>query len=44
MEYVKTRDQVTDIFPKHLKGEDFIRLRRLLGVAKSSLGEGGVRS
>ncbi|KAE8655864.1 hypothetical protein F3Y22_tig00117016pilonHSYRG00207 [Hibiscus syriacus] len=37
VEYVKSQDQVADIFTKPLKSEDFIRLRNLLGVTKSSL-------
>ena len=41
LEYVKTNDQVADIFTKPLKREDFIKMRSLLGVAKSSL-RGGV--
>ncbi|PKU81309.1 Retrovirus-related Pol polyprotein from transposon TNT 1-94 [Dendrobium catenatum] len=32
IEYVKTYDQVADIFTKPLKNEDFIRMRRLLGI------------
>ncbi|CAB75469.1 copia-type reverse transcriptase-like protein [Arabidopsis thaliana] len=43
LEYVKTHDQVADIFTKPLKREDFIKMRSLLGVAKSSL-RGGVES
>ncbi|KAL0853708.1 hypothetical protein Bca101_058860 [Brassica carinata] len=41
LEYVKTNDQVDDIFTKPLKREDFIKMRSLLGVTKSSL-KGGV--
>ncbi|CAJ2633694.1 unnamed protein product [Trifolium pratense] len=41
LEYVKTDDQVADIFTKPLKREHFVKLRYLLGVAKSSL-RGGV--
>ena len=41
LEYVKTHDQVADIFTKPLKKEDFTRLRNFLGVTKSSL-RGGV--
>ncbi|KAK2437950.1 hypothetical protein QL285_022782 [Trifolium repens] len=41
LEYVKTHDQATDIFTKPLKREDFVKLRYLLGVAKSSLRGGG---
>ncbi|CAJ2639360.1 unnamed protein product [Trifolium pratense] len=41
LEYVKTNDQVADIFTKPLKREHFVKLRYLLGVAKSSL-RGGV--
>jgi hypothetical protein len=37
LEYVKTHDQAADIFTKPLKREDFVKLRYLLGVAKSSL-------
>ncbi|KAG7553295.1 hypothetical protein ISN45_Aa06g038290 [Arabidopsis thaliana x Arabidopsis arenosa] len=43
LEYVKTHDQVVDIFTKPLKREDFIKMRSLLGVTKSSL-RGGVES
>ncbi|KAE8676644.1 hypothetical protein F3Y22_tig00111582pilonHSYRG00249 [Hibiscus syriacus] len=43
VEYVKSQDQVADIFTKPLKSEDFIRLRNLLGVTRSSL-RGGVGS
>ena len=32
--YVKTKDQVADIFTKPLKFEDFIKMRNLLGVTK----------
>ncbi|KAK2420651.1 hypothetical protein QL285_031356 [Trifolium repens] len=41
LEYVKTHDQAADIFTKPLKRKDFVKLRYLLGVAKSSL-RGGV--
>jgi len=41
LDYVKTHDQVADIFTKPLKREHFVKLRYLLGVAKSSL-RGGV--
>ncbi|KAJ4723526.1 Retrovirus-related Pol polyprotein from transposon TNT 1-94 [Melia azedarach] len=37
MEYVKSRDQIADIFTKPLKQEDFIRLRNSLGVIRLSL-------
>ena len=37
LEYVKSNDQIADIFTKLLKYEDFIRLRNLLGVIKPSL-------
>ncbi|KAG7565068.1 Zinc finger CCHC-type superfamily [Arabidopsis suecica] len=37
LEYVKTHDQVADIFTKPLKREDFIKMRSLLGVTKSSI-------
>ncbi|KAK4345238.1 hypothetical protein RND71_035414 [Anisodus tanguticus] len=37
VEYVKSQDQVADIFTKPLTSEDFIRLRNLLGVTRSSL-------
>ena len=37
LEYVKTNDQLADIFTKPLKREDFVKLRTLLGVTKSSL-------
>ncbi|CAJ2639996.1 unnamed protein product [Trifolium pratense] len=39
LEYMKTDDQVADIFTKPLKREHFVKLRYLLGVAKSSLRE-----
>ena len=39
--YVKSHDQVADIFTKPLKQEDFVKLRSLIGVTKSSL-KGGV--
>ena len=32
VEYVKSHDQVADIFTKPLKHEDFIRLRSLIGM------------
>ncbi|XP_020577796.1 uncharacterized protein LOC110022962 [Phalaenopsis equestris] len=41
VQYVKSQDQVADIFTKPLKSEDFIKMRSLLGVTKSSL-RGGV--
>ncbi|KAJ4716700.1 Retrovirus-related Pol polyprotein from transposon TNT 1-94 [Melia azedarach] len=37
MEYVKSQDQIADIFTKPLKQEDFIRLRNSLGVIRLSL-------
>ncbi|KAJ4719135.1 Retrovirus-related Pol polyprotein from transposon TNT 1-94 [Melia azedarach] len=37
MEYVKSQDQIADIFTKPLKQEDFIRLRKSLGVIRLSL-------
>ncbi|KAE8657590.1 hypothetical protein F3Y22_tig00116989pilonHSYRG00496 [Hibiscus syriacus] len=37
VEYVKSQDQVVDIFTKPLTSEDFLRLRNLLGVTRSSL-------
>ena len=37
LEYVKSYDQVVDIFTKPLKQEDFPKLRSLIGVTKSSL-------
>ena len=37
LEYVKSYDQVADIFTKPLKQEDFPKLRSLIGVTKSSL-------
>ncbi|KAE8727985.1 hypothetical protein F3Y22_tig00004899pilonHSYRG00012 [Hibiscus syriacus] len=40
VEYVKSQDQVADIFTKPLTSEDFLRLRNLLGVTRSSLREG----
>ncbi|KAE8735609.1 hypothetical protein F3Y22_tig00000340pilonHSYRG00771 [Hibiscus syriacus] len=43
VEYVKSQDQVADIFTKPLTNEDFLRLRNLLGVTRSSL-RGGVGS
>ena len=41
LEYMKSHDQVVDIFTKSLKQEDFSKLRSLIGVTKSSL-RGGV--
>ena len=32
VEYVKTQDQVVDIFTKPLKHEDFVRLRKLFRI------------
>ena len=32
LEYVKSQDQVVDIFTKPLKHEDFVKLRSLLGI------------
>ncbi|KAE8728448.1 hypothetical protein F3Y22_tig00004355pilonHSYRG00008 [Hibiscus syriacus] len=43
VEYMKSQDQVADIFTKPLTSEDFLRLRNLLGVTRSSL-RGGVGS
>ena len=37
LKYVKTSDQLADIFTKPLKYESFSRLRSLLGVTHSSL-------
>lgn len=34
--YVKTNDQIADIFTKPLKFEDFSRLRAWIGVAKEN--------
>ena len=34
VEYVKSQDQIADIFTKPLKFEDFVRLRNLLGLIK----------
>jgi len=34
LKYVKTQDQVADIFTKPLKIEDFRRMRAMLGVRK----------
>ena len=34
LEYVKSQDQIADIFTKPLKQEDFVRLRNLLGIVK----------
>ena len=34
MEYVRSKDQIADIFTKPLKFEDFARLRSLLGMVK----------
>ncbi|KAM1738452.1 hypothetical protein ACFX11_014268 [Malus domestica] len=34
MEYVKSQDQIADIFTKPLKQEDFIRLRNSIGVTR----------
>ena len=36
LEYVKSHDQVVDIFTKSLKQEDFTKLRSLIGVTKPS--------
>ncbi|KAE8706195.1 hypothetical protein F3Y22_tig00110403pilonHSYRG00175 [Hibiscus syriacus] len=37
VEYVKSQDQVVDISTKPLTSEDFIRLKNLLGITRSSL-------
>ncbi|KAH9681187.1 hypothetical protein KPL71_026873 [Citrus sinensis] len=37
IKYVKSQDQVADIFTKPLKKEDFVKFRSLLGVTGSSL-------
>ena len=34
LEYVRSHDQIADIFTKPLKFEDFTRLRNLLGIIK----------
>ena len=34
LEYVKSQDQIADIFTKPLKKEDFIKLRNTLGILK----------
>ena len=34
LEYVKSQDQIADIFSKPLKKEDFVRLRNTLGIIK----------
>ncbi|KAM1852115.1 hypothetical protein ACFX13_016080 [Malus domestica] len=34
VEYVKSQDQVADIFTKPLKQEDFVRLRNSIGVTR----------
>ena len=34
LKFVKSRDQIADIFTKPLKQEDFVRLRNLLSVIK----------
>ena len=34
LEYVRSNDQIADIFTKPLKREDFIRLRKALGIIK----------
>ena len=34
VEYVRSQDQIADIFTKPLKFEDFARLRNLLGLIK----------
>ena len=34
LEYVKSQDQIADIFTKPLKKEDLIRLRNALGIIK----------
>lgn len=41
LEYVKTNDQVADIFTEPFKREDFIKMKNLLGVTKSSF-RGGI--
>ena len=40
LEYVKTNDQVAYIFTKPLQREEFIQIRGLLGVTKSSSRKG----
>ena len=40
LKFVKSQDQLADIFTKPLKVELFHKLRTLLGVTKSSLREG----
>ena len=37
--FINSKEQVADIFTKALKNEDFQRLRKMLGVTKSSLRE-----
>ena len=37
--FINSKEQVVDIFTKALKNEDFQRLRKMLGVIKSSLRE-----
>jgi hypothetical protein len=37
VKYVKTDEQIADIFTKPLKGEVFEKLRHQLGMRKSSL-------
>ena len=37
LEYVKSHDHVANIFTKPLNQKDFIKLRSLIGVRKSSL-------
>ena len=34
LKYVKSQDQIADIFTKPLKKEDFVRLRNTIGIIK----------
>ncbi|KAL0415961.1 UNVERIFIED_CONTAM: Retrovirus-related Pol polyprotein from transposon RE1 [Sesamum latifolium] len=44
VEYVKTLDQVADIFTKALKKDRFQQLKKMIGVVKESSLEGGVEN
>ncbi|KAL0386129.1 UNVERIFIED_CONTAM: Retrovirus-related Pol polyprotein from transposon TNT 1-94 [Sesamum radiatum] len=44
VEYIKTLDQVADIFTMTLKKDRFQQLRKMIGVVKESSLEGGVEN
>lgn len=44
VEYIKTLDQVADIFTKPLKTERFQQQREIIGVVKKSSLQGGVEN